>query len=390
MNIGVDIRSLMAKNRTGVGEYTFESLNAIFELDKKNQYFLFYNSYKNLDKILPQWDQSNVHYVGTHYSNKILNLAVASKILRLDRLLAKKIDCWYSPNINFLCLDKNVKHIITIHDLSFKIFPEFYTCKQRLWHLFTNPQKQCRQATTIIVPSENTKRDLIQYYQINSEKIKVIYPGISRSCSRIPAEQDKTIVQKKYNLPENFILFLGSIEPRKNILGLIEAFEKLPSHLTNKYSLIIAGASGWKNSPIYEKAIKSKLKNQIKFLGYISESDKPSLYSLTTLFVFPSFYEGFGFPVVEAMKIGVATITSNRSSLPEICTGAAYLIDPNNPSNLMLGIKNLLENRPLREEYSKRGSWAASKYSWDDYAKNWLATILSLSKITDNQIDKIS
>jgi glycosyltransferase involved in cell wall biosynthesis len=389
MNIGVDIRSLMAKNRTGVGEYTLESLNAIFKLDKKNQYFLFYNSYKDLDKFIPQWEEPNVHYVSTRYSNKILNLALTTKILRLNRLLPDRIDYWYSPNINFLCLDKNVKHIITIHDLSFKIFPEFYTYKQRLWHLFTNPKKQCRQAALIIVPSENTKQDLIQHYQINEEKIKVIYPGISKKCSQIPSAQNKIIVQKKYNLPENFILFLGSIEPRKNILGLIEAFEKLPAHLTDKYPLLIAGASGWKNHSIYEKAIKSKLKNQIKFLGYISKSDKSSLYSLAKLFIFPSFYEGFGFPVIEAMKIGTAVITSNRSSLPEICESSAYLIDPNNSYSLMLGIKNILENKTLREEYLKRGLMQASKYSWNDYAKNWLENLV-LSQVTDNQIDEIS
>ena len=390
MNIGVDIRSLMIKNRTGVGEYNFELLNAVFKLDKNNQYFLFYNSYKNLDKILPKWDQPNVHYAGAQFPNKIFNLAIAGKILRLNRLLPKKIDCWYSPNINFCCLDKNIKHVITIHDLSFEIFPEFYTFKQRLWHWFTKPKKQCQQAETIIVPSENTRRDLVQYYQIDEQKIKVIYPGISEIFNRPPTGQDKTIVQKKYNLPENFILFLGSIEPRKNILGLISAFEKLPSQLTDKYYLIIAGASGWKNHPIYEKATKSKLKNQIKFLGYISDTDKPNLYALAKLFVFPSFYEGFGFPIIEAMKIGTPVITSNRSSLPEVSRSSAYLIEPNNIGSLILGIKTLLENRPLREKYSERGHQLASTYSWNDHARAWLKEILFLSENTTDQIDKIS
>lgn len=375
MNIGIDIRPLMVKNKTGIGEYTFELLSAIFKEDKNNHYYLFSNSLKNLDKLLLNWQQPNVHYVHTSYPNKFLNFALAFGLIDINKLLPEQIDYWYSSNINFLSLDKQTKHILTIHDISFELFPEFYTPKQRAWHKLINPKKQCQQAKAIIVPSENTKRDLMEYYQLEENKIKVIYPGTSPKfdLSEDRLKSQKIIVQKKYGLPENSILFLGSIEPRKNILGLIKAFEKLPKNINEKYHLLIAGGSGWKNKFIYDYAGQSKLRNQIKFLGFIAEADKPALFTLGKIFVFPSFYEGFGFPVIEAMKMGTPVITSNCSSLPEIANDAAYFINPNDPSGLSVAIKFLIENQNLFIEYKKRGVELASKYTWENSAKNHLA-----------------
>ena len=275
MNIGVDLRALLEKNKTGVGEYTFNLLQAVLKIDKTNRYFLFSNSSKN--KLLPLFNQKNVIHVHTRYPNKLLNLALYFNLTKINRLLPEKIDCWYSPNLNFISLGKDTKRVLTVHDLSFEFYPEFYTYKQRLWHYFINPKKLCDNADILVVPSENTKRDLIKYYQISTDKIKVVYPSLSpyfyENFSKL--EQQKSLAQKKYYLPDNFILFVGSIEPRKNISGLIKAYEKLPAHLTDKYNLIIAGAKGWKNHDVYSLANQSKLKNKIKFLGYIKDEEKP-------------------------------------------------------------------------------------------------------------------
>ena len=375
MNIGVDIRPLMVKNKTGIGEYTLELLSAIFKEDKINEYYLFSNSIKKLKTNLQIWNQPNVHYVHSPYPNKLLNFFLAFGFINIDQLLPTKIDCWYSPNMNFLSLGNIGKYILTIHDISFEIFPEFYTLKQLMWHKIINPKKQCQLANIIIVPSENTKRDLIEHYKIDKDKIKVIYPGLATKfdLSNNELTLQKSIVQKKYDLPENFIIFLGSIEPRKNIFSLIQAFEKLPTKLTEKYHLIIIGGSGWKNKIIYQIAERSKLHKQIKFLGFIADADKPALLSLSKLFIFPSFYEGFGFPVIEAMKMSVPVITSNRSSLPEISGNNAILINPNNISDLKNSIQSLLENDNLYQEYKKRGFETASKYAWENSAKAHLS-----------------
>jgi len=187
MNIVIDIRSLTEKKRTGVGEYVYELLNAIFALDKQNNYFLFYNSFQDVGDSLPKWSQNNVYFVGTRFPNKIFNLLLLWNFLKLDNLVKKqikkkntdlsldKIDYWFSPNINFLNLSKDLKHILTIHDLSFEFLPKCFSKKMLLWHKLVKPQRQARSAHFLLVPSQNTKNDLVDIYHLNPNFIKVLY-----------------------------------------------------------------------------------------------------------------------------------------------------------------------------------------------------------------------
>ena len=409
MNIGIDIRCLMFPNRTGVGEHTYELLNAIFKIDGQNQYFLFYNSRQDVTAHIPLWpQQNNIHYIATKWPNKLFNIAI--KFLgwpKLDALISRHghLDYFFSPNLNFTALSKNIKQILTVHDLSFKFFPQFFSTKQRLWHLGINPKKQCRRADTIIAQSENTKRDIVDYYKIQPEKIKVVYPGVRQqnptpypspyrggSYEERPASPasvpspirggteggvSSEQVKQKYNLPNHFILFLGTVEPRKNIIGLIEAFEKCYSSLPTPYTLVLAGAPGWNNKEIYQRAFVSPLKDKIKFIGYVDADEKPALYSLADLFVYPSFYEGFGFPVLEAMACGTPVITSNRSSLPEITGQSAYLINPNRPAEMAEAMIKMLTDNTLREHFKKMGLEQAIKFSWETAANEWLKLIIN-------------
>ena len=270
MNIGVDIRCLMHEKRTGVGEYTFELLNAVFSFDKENQYFLFYNSNKDVSAHIPQWSQDNVHYVFTRYPNKLLNLLLFLKVLKLDNLIIKKLakpltfpplpemklgtssgegrvglDTWFSANLNFTRLSKHIKHILTIHDLSFEFFPEYFTFKQRLWHKFLNPRKQCQRADIVLTPSENTKRDVADMYQLADSKFQVLRPGISCHMKHIKYNMEQT--KQKYQLTGKYILYLGTLEPRKNVEAIIEAYKINQELGIRNYGLVITGASGWKN-----------------------------------------------------------------------------------------------------------------------------------------------
>ena len=417
MNIGIDIRPLMSSVRSGVGEYTFELLNAIFATDKINQYFLFYNSQKNVEQYVQQWHQNNIHYVHKKWPNKLFNLVTKFfNAPKIDTIIAGSsnsstlttLDYFFSPNPGFTALSKKTKHIITIHDLSFEFFPEFFSLKQRLWHWAVNPKKQCQQATTIICPSENTKRDIISLYKIPAEKIQVIYPGISTHLGPtvIPAKAgiqtpDNRIPQagndshtlstnnpppssesiiKKYNLPSKFILFLGAMEPRKNILSIIKAFEQThslasPQSNESEHSLVLAGYPGWKNKQIYQKIASSPLRNKIYCIGAIDETDKTALYTLASLFVYPSFYEGFGFPPLEAMACGTPVITSNRSSLPEVAGNAAYLVNPNRPTELAESIQKILTNKTLQEHFIQRGLEQANKFIWEETAKKFISLL---------------
>jgi len=382
MNIAIDIRPLMAGARTGVGEYTVELINALLKIDSTNQYFLYYNSARAIEKNLPIWSAPNVKIIATKYPNKLFNFFLKIfKFPRLDKLIAKKakikkVDVFISPNLGFVALQKNTRHILTIHDLSFEFFPEFFTLKQRFWHKLTSPRALCKRAHLIITPSENTKRDLIDYYNLSPEKIAVIYPALSPDFTPATPEQISNI-KKKYNLPEKFFLFLGTIEPRKNIIALIDAYEKIFSSLSFPYQLIIAGAQGWKNNKILIRAKNSPLKDKIKIIGYVAAADKPALYASANIFVYPSFYEGFGFPVLEAIASGVPVITSNRSSVPEITGSAAYLINPLNPLEISGAIKILTTDSALRTIQIQKQLTATKNFSWEKSARQLLA-LLSL------------
>lgn len=379
MNIGIDIRPMMSLPRTGIGEYTLELLDAIFKIDNKNQYFLYYNSQSNISFSLPKWKYKNVKIIHTKYPNKFLNRSMKFfGIPKIDKIIAKKakiqkLDIFFAPNIGFIKLSSTPKNILTIHDLSFEFFKEFFNIKRYFWHKELSPKKQCRLADIILTPSQNTKQDLINYYKISPTKINVIYPGLFK-CQSINTTLSNPHNNIKLLLPKKFILFLGTIEPRKNIIGLIEAFEKINSN----HSLVIAGATGWKNKKIYKRILNSPKKGKIQLLGFVASENKKFLYKSADLFVYPSFYEGFGFPVLEAMSVGTPVITSNLSSLPEISSSAAYLIDPTRPMQITLAINELLSNQELRNWHIQKGFKQVEKFSWQRSATEWLRLINNL------------
>ncbi len=377
LHIGIDLRPLLTPVKTGVGEYTFELLNALFLLDSSNQYYLFYNATTS-SPGLPAWQQDNLHWIGSGWPNKIFNASLAlGGVPRLDRLITKrlkkgvqKLDWFFSPNFGFTALSNKTKSILTVHDLSFEFFPNFFSPRQRLWHRVIRPKRQCQRADLIITPSTNTKRDLIDYYRLKPEKITVIYPGLS-SVFTPGSRPDTEAIKKKYNLPAKFILFIGTVEPRKNVGGLLRAFEQLAT-VNPEQHLIIAGAPGYRYQKIEQQIKKSKIKDRLRYMNYVATADKPGLYALAELFVYPSFYEGFGFPVLEALASGIPVITSNRSSLSEITQNKAYLINPNKPHEITEAMLRILQNNELKNRLITGGLEQSKQFTWDKAAQQFL------------------
>jgi len=367
MNIAVDIRSLMSEQRTGVGGYTYHLLENLFKLETDHRFFLFYNSYHNVD--IPSWSYENVEIISFNYPNKLLNLSV---LLfgkpHLDKLITSKadidnLDVFFAPNLNFTPLSEDVQFILTIHDLSFKYFPEFLTTKRKLGYKARRPEHQLRQADIILTPSENTKRDVNRNFNVQQQKIKKIYPAIDESEQQVTQRK----VKEKYSLPSKFILFLGSLEPRKNVEGLLEGYSE--ADIDQEYKLVIAGASGWKNQKTKEKIEDI---DNVEYIGYIKETEKPALLGLADLFVYSSFYEGFGFPVLEAMAGSTPVITSERSSLPEVCEAAAYLVDPRIKSEISKGMELILNNQQIYDSYVEAGTKQVEKFDWKRSAQKFL------------------
>lgn len=376
MNVGIDVRSLLEKERSGVGEYTYELLNAIFDIDKENQYYLFYNSFKKVgDNFLAEWKKyQNVHFCRFSWPNKLLNFCFKFlKRPKVDKTILPKgkIDLFFIPNLNFIALSSGLRKIVSVHDLSFEFYPQFFSWKRQLWHWFINPHKLISGADKIIAVSENTKRDLINFYKIPPEKIKIIYSGVA--CRENVLDIDE--VKKKYNLPDNFILFLGTLEPRKNIDGLVRAFEIFKMAKSSDYKFVIVGPRGWLYKKILARVEKSSVRDDIKFINYISPEEKFYFYKLAQLFVYPSFYEGFGFPPLEAARAGTPVIVSTNSSLPEVMGEVALMIDPNNPAEMAKAMVECLTDENLRATLIEKGKKQAEKFSWTNAAREFLALI---------------
>jgi glycosyltransferase involved in cell wall biosynthesis len=370
MNIAVDVRTLLDKNYSGVGEYTYNLLKNIFKADKENKYFLFYNTVnKNLIKNLPKFNYDNVFYCGFSYSNKLLNLSFflfgfpkADEMINKkfkDILGGGKIDIFFVPNLNFISISDKCRKIITVHDLSFEIFPEFYSLKRRIWHKAINFKKQIKKFDSIIAVSKNTKNDLINIYGIGSGKIKVIYSGIHDKY-RVLDKKQLGGVKDKYNLPQKFILYVGNLEPRKNIESFIEAL----SYVSEDVKLVIVGGIGWKKNKIFKTIKNAGAEDRVIFTGYIDDNEKIKIYNLAKAFIYPSYYEGFGFPPLESLACNTPVITSYSSSLPEVVGGRAIIVDPFNISEIKEAIKIALSEDFLIQKNLQKFTWeiASNKF----------------------------
>ena len=368
----------MDKHYSGVSEYTYNLIREIFKHDRKNNYKLFYNSGRDISKAIPEFNYPNVEVVNLRYPNKIFNY-VMQKSLRypkIDQVLG--VDLFFMPHINFISLSANCKKLITVHDLSFLRYREFFSFRKNFWHKFVNVKELLNRFDTIIAVSENTKRDIIELTNINESKIKVIYSGIKSEFRPLTREDDKLApAKKKYNLPDKFILYLGTVEPRKNVSGIIKAFSRVKDSLKSEdeyreLKLVIAGARGWKSKSIFKDAGDSKYKDDIIFLGYVNRDDKISLYNLAALFVYVSFYEGFGFPPLEAMACGCPTIAGATSSLFEIAQNGALTVNPHNITEITNAVIELLKNSKFKDLLISKGIKASNKFKWENSVKKYL------------------
>ncbi|MFC1645086.1 glycosyltransferase family 4 protein [Patescibacteria group bacterium] len=380
MKIGIDIRCLSEGRRTGVEEYTINLLKNLFEKDNKNEYVLFFNSFRNNGVDL-SWIRKykNARVKIFFFPNKLLNfLFWYLGWPKIDRMLGG-VDIFFAPNINFLSVSRDAKLFLTFHDLSFELFPETFSWKRRAWHFFVNPRRLAKKADKIISVSNSTKRDLVNYYGIDSEKIDVIHNGIDDSLRVVDRNNFELIESKdKYNLPFNFILYFGTIEPRKNIVGIVKMYNCLRESgcgKTDKYKLVIAGETGWKSKDIFLEIEKSKFKGDIIIIQSVNDLDKLHLYNLASVFVYPSFFEGFGFPPLEAMSCGVPAVVSNNSSFPETVGSAAIMIDPDRPDEMFTAVKGVIDDIHLRNELKERGLSQVRTFKWQKTAEEFLSIL---------------
>lgn len=386
MRIGIDVRCLAEGRRTGVEEYAINLLHNIFSLDAKNEYILFFNSFKSPAINILDFDKyPNVALKKFNFPNKLLNfLFWYCNWPKIDKMIGGT-DIFFMPNIIFGSVSNKCKLITTIHDLSFERYPETFSWKRRWWHLFINPKKMCREADKIIAVSQSSAQDIGSIFGIAKDKIQIIHSGIAEKFRILDRNDSKLIaVKEKYKLPYKFILYLGTIEPRKNIGGIIRAYNQLRQEAINskndeilKYKLVIAGSSGWLSQKIFTEIEKSEFKENILTINFVEDADKEYVFNLASLFVYPSFFEGFGFPPLEAMACGVPVIISNNSSLPEVAGAGAIMIDPDKPEEICQAMLEILTNSELRDNLIQKGLAQPKQFNWKKTAEEFLKMINS-------------
>ena len=366
MKIGVDIRPLAEPALTGIGHYTVEILREFSERSmlQGDKLCLFSSGYKPRNPILKRLLlSSNIEHVHVPLPNKLINLTLRSSLSPSIELFAPNLDYLWLPNINFYTARGTIPYAVTVHDLSFLHMPSLYSLKRRLWHRAIALTRLLDRADKIITLSENTKEDILFFFpQLKSKPIQVIYPGIS---GQNIVSDDIAAFKKKHHLGNNVILFVGTLEPRKNVALLIKAFRRLIQTHHNT-ELVIAGKYGW---------LQRKLRTQfaddtrIRWFGYVSEKEKHMLYSIAKIFVWPSLYEGFGFPPLESLTHGATVITSYRTSLPEVLLNHAIYINPHNCGELVEVLKQAMDRS---DSATKPGYDALKHYNWKIAAQNTL------------------
>ncbi len=384
MRIGIDLRCLASGRRSGVEEYAVGLLQSLFRLDRENEFVLFLNEWRD-EAIDLSWTEPfpNVSVKRFRIPNKILNLSLwYLRYPKLDRLIGGA-DIFSMPNINFCAVSTRTKLFVTAHDLSFEICPETFSVKQRLWHFFVDPKGLFRRAHRIFSVSKSTRDDLVFRYGIDPDRIEVVLSGVDPRFHAYDRNDAKMLaVKEKYDLPYSFILYLGAFEPRKNIVAIVRAYNALRRARhpeLAKTALVLAGVSGWKGREATWEIEHSPFRGNILLPGFVEDSDKAALYNLAGAFVYPSVYEGFGFPALEALACGTPVIASNSSSLPEVIGNAGVLIDPHRPDELFRALESVLLDRKLRTGLRERGLARAKTFTWDASAKKVSTAFESVS-----------
>lgn len=364
MKIGIDARPAVLNRGTGIGTYTYQLIKNLHKLGTGHEFRYFWpgDEYRALD-INHDEVFNNIQKHKDNYWEKVY----ISTCLEQE-----KIDIYHVPQNGIgIPTPKKSLLVVTIHDLIPYVSPGT-TSKGYLKTFIKQMPRIVEQSDVIITVSEHSKRDLLNFFKLPEEKIKVIYEAPEPIYQPMEKDQARKSAADKYGLEHPYILYVGGFGPRKNIKSLVIAFAKICNDLPQKYQLVILGKKEKDYSDIIILAEALGLKNDIIFPGLAPVEDMPYLYNGSHLFVYPSFYEGFGLPPLEAMACGVPTITSNVSSIPEVVGNGAIKINPYNTIELAQAMFDVLTDPSLAEQLTERGLCRAGDFSWRKTAEETL------------------
>ncbi|HEX77693.1 MAG TPA: glycosyltransferase family 4 protein [Dehalococcoidia bacterium] len=348
----------------GIRTYTYNLIKNLNKIDKKNEYYLIHQSAKELDIYRLNKEILISKFgipTGGGFIWRLFNLPL--------RLRKTDLDLVHDPaGPGLLLFDVPFKRVETIYDLTPLLFPETHNRGYVLAHKLLYPR--VKNLDKVITISENSKRDIMEHLKVPHEKIRVVYGAADERFQPLE-EKEVAEVKRKYSLDFPFVLSVAVLEPRKNLPTLIKSFHKLKNQGL-QHRLVIGGGRGWKYKNIFRTVEGLGLDKEVIFLGYVPGEDLPKLYNAADLFVFPSIYEGFGLPPLEAMACGCPVITSNASSLPEVVGDAGIMVDPYDVDGWTEAMGEVLSNKGLRRDMRERGLERAKLFSWEKTAKETL------------------
>jgi len=383
MRIGIDCRTILnpkAGNRAGIAHYTYYLVKSLLALNKLDEFVLFFDhSARDIVKEFLE-PNSTIRFFSFSQYRRYLPF-VYSHLFSAINVRREKLDVFHSP-ANVVPLGYRGPFTVTIHDLAIYRHPELFPSKQGFSVKYLVP-KTVQRADRIIAVSESTKRDVQEFFEIPEEKISVVYEGVLYERFNTTNKEEIEKLRAQFGITGNFLLFVGTLEPRKNLIRLLEAFYLLlerSSGFKDSVQLVVTGAKGWLYDSIFEEVESRKFGQRVIFTGYLNAAEIAALYVNAYAFVYPSLYEGFGLPVLEAMAAGTPVITSNVSSMPEIAGSAALLLDPIDIEGLSSAIERVLGDPELRSELSRKGRMQAKRFSWKRCAEETLAVYRSVSR----------
>ncbi|MDX9913008.1 MAG: glycosyltransferase family 1 protein [Candidatus Moranbacteria bacterium] len=379
MKIAIDIRNI-GKQRTGSEVVVLELTKNILELDKENEYLLLTDTndksiLKNIKRDLNLRDKKNARVISLKAKNKFIWAAWTMPLF----FQKNKIDIFHTEYILPLFVPASVKVVTHIHDVSFKAYRQMILRKD-LFFLDLLIPRSIRRSDKIIAVSQFTKDEILKYYQVEANKIEVVFNSTNLIERKFTEELKKTI-RSKYNLPDEFILYIGTLQPRKNVPLLMEAYAKIKNKIP-QIKLVLAGDKKAHNfdKKIEEVLERNDLSKDVFFPGFIDTIDKTIVYKMAKTYVFPSFYEGFGIPVLEAMSQGVPVLISDIPPHREVGVDEDIYFDPNSIDNLSDMLYNICVDREKREKLIELGLIKSKYFSWKESAQKMLNLFNSFNK----------
>ncbi len=370
MRIAIDISPLASQKRVGIENYIFNLCKNLPLIDKENTYIILANSYGHYQSLrlaaeeIGVRNHRNMSAWISRMPRTVMELLWKYVHVPSPEWLAGAMDIFHGGDWGIPPL-KSAKLIITLFDITPIKFKEYHRGKI-IRHYINDLPQALQQANIVITASQCSKEDILEYFGavITEDRIRVIPLAANERYRQIDNQDLINNVKNSYGIDRHYILFVGTLEPRKNIVSLIRAYSILPDYLKHDHLLVICGKKGWYFGEIFMMVEELGLEDKIVFTDYVPDEDVPLLMNGAKIFVYPSFYEGFGLPPLEAMACGTPVISSNVSSLPEVVWDAGILVNPKDVEELSDAIQEVLVNDQLRTQLSEKGLMQASKFSW--------------------------